>query len=87
MKISLKKKKLKTGKHSLFIEYYKGTIIDKNGKTKHNREFEYLKKYLIIDPKIPRKANIIFYNIIFKKKKSAMNQMQITITGKLLKSI
>ncbi|WP_437824813.1 tyrosine-type recombinase/integrase [Tenacibaculum mesophilum] len=51
MKISLKKKKLKTGKYSLFIEYYKGTIIDKNGKTKHDREFEYLKEYLIISPK------------------------------------
>ena len=32
MKISLKKKKLNTGKYSLFIEYYKGTIIDENGK-------------------------------------------------------
>ncbi|WBX69694.1 site-specific integrase [Tenacibaculum dicentrarchi] len=51
MKISLKKKKLKTGKYSLFIEYYKGTVIDKNGKTKHDREFEYLKQYLIIEPK------------------------------------
>ena len=51
MKITLKKKKLNTGKYSLFIEYYKGTIIDKNGKSKHNREFEYLKQYLIIDPK------------------------------------
>ena len=44
MKITLKKKKLNTGKYNLFIEYYKGTIIDKNGKSKHNREFEYLKK-------------------------------------------
>ena len=51
MKITLKKKKLNTGKYSLFIEYYKGTIIDENGKTKHNREFEYLKEYLIIEPK------------------------------------
>ncbi len=51
MKITLKKKKLNTGKYSLFIEYYKGTILDENGKTKHNREFEYLKEYLIIDPK------------------------------------
>lgn len=51
MKISLKKKKLKTRKYSLFIEYYKGTIIDKNGKTKHDREFEYLKQYLFIEPK------------------------------------
>lgn len=51
MKITLKKKKLNTGKYSLFIEYYKGTTLDANGKTKHNRDFEYLKQYLIIDPK------------------------------------
>ncbi|QTD37654.1 hypothetical protein JL193_16555 [Polaribacter batillariae] len=47
MKVALKKKKLSTGKYSLFIEYYKGTILDENGKTKHNREL----KYLIINPK------------------------------------
>lgn len=57
MKISLKKKKLKTGKYSLFIEYYKGTIIDKNGKTKHDREFEYLKQYLTIDPKTKKEKD------------------------------
>lgn len=51
MKISLKKKKLKTGKYSLYIEYYKGANIDKEGKTKHNRDFEYLQQYLIIEPK------------------------------------
>lgn len=50
MKISLKKKKLASGKYSLFIEYYKGTYVDEKGITKHNREFEYLKRYLIIDP-------------------------------------
>ena len=46
MKISLKKKKLKSGKFSLYIEYYKGSNIDQNGLQKHNREFEYLKLYL-----------------------------------------
>jgi len=51
MKINLKKKKLKTGKYSLYIEYYKGANIDANGKTKHNRDFEYLQQYLIIEPK------------------------------------
>ncbi|MBS9774225.1 MAG: site-specific integrase [Tenacibaculum sp.] len=50
MKIALKKKKLKSGKYSLFIEYYNGTTIDNNGKTVHKRDFEYLKKYLIINP-------------------------------------
>ncbi len=50
MKIKLKKKKLKSGKYSLYIEYYKGSIQDDQGKVEHNREFEYLKEYLIIDP-------------------------------------
>ena len=51
MKITLKKKKISGGKISLFIEYYKGKTIDSNGKSKHNREFEYLKMYLIEKPK------------------------------------
>jgi integrase len=51
MKIRLKKKKLKTGKYSLYIEYYKGFIQDDKGKVEHNREFEYLKEYLIIEPR------------------------------------
>ncbi|MDT0651479.1 site-specific integrase [Autumnicola edwardsiae] len=51
MKIKLKKKKLKTGRYSLYIEYYKGFIQNDKGKIEHNREFEYLKEYLIIEPK------------------------------------
>lgn len=51
MKIKLKKKKLATGKYSLYIEYYKGKIRDENGKQTHKREFEYLKEYIYIDPK------------------------------------
>lgn len=54
MKISLKKKKLSSGKLSLYIEYYKGSYIDTNGKKKHNRDFEYLKRYLHSDPKSPK---------------------------------
>jgi|GEM_PF-1209430 len=50
MKINLKKKKLKSGKFSLYIEYYNGSSIDQNGLQKHNREFEYLKLYLYQDP-------------------------------------
>ena len=49
----LKQKKLNTGKISLYLEYYKGSYKDENGKEIHNREFEYLSKeigYLIIDP-------------------------------------
>lgn len=42
MKITLKKKKLNSGKLSLYIEYYKGSRLDENGKEVHLREFEYL---------------------------------------------
>ncbi|MBZ9730914.1 site-specific integrase [Salegentibacter sp. JZCK2] len=51
MKIKLKKKKLTSGKYSLYIEYYKGKIRDANGKQTNIREFEYLKEYLYINPK------------------------------------
>jgi len=54
MKISLKKKKLASGKLSLYIEYYKGKVVDADGKTKHNRDFEYLKLYLHENPKTTR---------------------------------
>ncbi len=46
MKISLRKRKIANGRISLFLEYYQGYSIDKNGKMKHNRSFEYLKLYL-----------------------------------------
>ncbi|MBA6316270.1 tyrosine-type recombinase/integrase [Cellulophaga baltica] len=51
MKISLKQKKLTSGKLSLYIEYYKGSHVDNNGVKKHNRDFEYLKMYLHKSPK------------------------------------
>ncbi len=59
MKITLRKKKLTTGKYSLYIEYYKGSNRNSEGKTEHIRHFEYLKEYLIIDPDTPqeKKAN------------------------------
>lgn len=57
MKISLRKKKLKSGKISLYLEYYKGSYKDENGKEKHNREFEYLKLYLEGDPKTSREKS------------------------------
>ncbi|MDT0685885.1 tyrosine-type recombinase/integrase [Autumnicola psychrophila] len=53
MKIKLKKKKLATGKYSLYIEYYKGKVRDADGKQTHKREFEYLKEYLYISPQTP----------------------------------
>lgn len=50
MKISLRKKKLTTGRISLYLEYYNGYSIDENGKTIHDRAFEYLKLYLHGNP-------------------------------------
>ncbi|MCH7411875.1 site-specific integrase [Belliella sp. R4-6] len=46
MKITLKKKKLKNGDLSLYIEYYKGSTTDENGKRTHLRDFEFLKLIL-----------------------------------------
>ncbi len=53
MKISLKQKKISNGRLSLFIEYYKGKVVDSNGKPKHNRDFEYFKEYIYENPKTP----------------------------------
>ncbi|WP_312508544.1 site-specific integrase [Chryseobacterium culicis] len=51
MKISLKQKNLKDGRISLYIEFYKGSSTDLNGKRVHLRDFEYLKMYLSKEPK------------------------------------
>ena len=51
MKIKLRKRELKDGRTSLFLEYYKGYTKDDNGKIKHNREFENLELYLTGDAK------------------------------------
>ncbi|WP_117885356.1 tyrosine-type recombinase/integrase [Aureibaculum luteum] len=50
MKISLRKRKIANGRITLFLEYYLGYLIDKNGKMKHHRSFEYLKLYLHENP-------------------------------------
>ncbi|WP_282043456.1 hypothetical protein [Winogradskyella flava] len=50
MKIHLRNKKLKSGKTSLYIEYYKGHKTTSEGKIKHIREFEYLELYLTTNP-------------------------------------
>ena len=46
MKITLKKKRLNSGKFSLYIEYYSGYYIDDRGVKVNNRQFEYLKLYV-----------------------------------------
>lgn len=50
MNIKLKKKKLKSGKYSWYIETYLGHTTNNEGKIKHNRKFEYLKVYSWIEP-------------------------------------
>ena len=50
MIISLKRKKLKSGKSSLYLEFYGGSRKDKNGTKKHVRSFEYLKLYVYDKP-------------------------------------
>jgi len=51
MNITLKKKKLQNGKFSLYLEYYKGSTLNLEGKRIHLRDFEYLKLYPHQDPK------------------------------------
>lgn len=51
MKISLVRRKLKDGRISLAIEFYRGSEINVEGKRKHLRSFENLDSYLIPDPK------------------------------------
>ena len=57
MKITLKEKVLNTGKISLYLEYYKGSTIDANGKRQHLRTQEYLKIYLHQNPKTTTERN------------------------------
>lgn len=51
MNITLKKKKLKNGKFSLYLEFYKGSTLNLEGKRIHLRDFEYLKLYTHQEPK------------------------------------
>ena len=52
MKVHLRKRKQTAkGRISLFLEIYKGLIKNSNGKSKINREYEYLNLYLFDKPK------------------------------------
>lgn len=53
MKISLNKRKLKDGRISLSIEYYRGSEVNSEGKRRHLRSFENLDTYLFSEPKTP----------------------------------
>ena len=50
MKITLKERKLQSGKISLSIEYYKGSETTADGKRRHIRENENLKMFLYGEP-------------------------------------
>lgn len=50
MKISLKQKRVAKGRVSLFLQYYGGRYIDKNGINIYNRKFEYLNLYPLENP-------------------------------------
>lgn len=87
MKISLKKKKLKTGKHSLYIEYYKGSTKKPDGTQRHLREFEYLKLYLHSSPsnqqeKLENKETTLLAEKILSIKKAEYFQGKHSIVDK-----
>lgn len=87
MKIKLRKKKLSSGKLSLYIEYYKGYHIDRNGKTKHHREFEYLSRYIIPDAVTPQdkkrnKENYEFAEQVLSIRKAELAQGKYNIQDK-----
>jgi integrase/recombinase XerD len=54
MKVHLRQRKqTQTGKTSLYLEIYKGTITTLEGKVKNLRDYEYLNLYIIDKPKTP----------------------------------
>lgn len=59
MKISLSQRKLKDGRISLSIEFYRGSEITDDGKRKHLRNFDNLDTYLIVDPKTAKEKKKI----------------------------
>lgn len=79
MKIHLRKKKLKSGKTSLYIEYYKGHTTSSEGKSKILRDFEYLDLYLTTEPETSaerkkNKENLGLAEQIFNIRKAEVYQ-------------
>jgi integrase len=79
MKIHLRKKKLKSGKISLYLEYYKGNTKTPGGKRKILRDFEYLDLYLFPNPETPEekkknKENLELADQIFTIRKAELYQ-------------
>ena len=85
MKAKLKKRVLKNGVESLYIEYYKGYTTDKKGKIKHFRKQENLELYLIQNPKnagerAKNKSNLELANKILIRKQNQINENQYDFT-------
>jgi integrase len=76
MKISLRKRKLKSGKVNLSIEFYKGSEISPEGKRRHNREYENLKKFLYDKPKNASEKKKNKENLLFAEKMLAIRQAE-----------
>ncbi len=79
MKIHLRKKKLKSGKTSLYIEYYTGHTTTPEGKSKILRDFEYLQLYITTEPETPgekkkNKENLELAEQIFTIRKAEVYQ-------------
>lgn len=84
MKIHLRKKKLKSGKISLYLEYYKGNSKTPEGKRKILRDFEYLDLYLFPNPETPEekkknKENLELADQIFTIRKAELYQSKYNI--------
>src|SRR5690606_29971128 len=76
MKISLKERKLPSGKISLLIEYYKGSEISPEGKRRHIREFENLQLYLDSNAKTADEKRKNKENLVLAKKILAVREAE-----------
>ncbi len=87
MKIHLRKKKLKSGKTSLYLEFYKGHTTTPKGKSKILRDFEYLELYLTTYPetaaeKKKNKENLELAEQILTIRKAEVYQGKYNIQNK-----
>ncbi|WP_282148416.1 tyrosine-type recombinase/integrase [Algibacter lectus] len=76
MKITLKKRKLASGKISLSIEYYKGSETTPEGKRRHIRENENLKLFLYGDPTNPGEKKKNKETLVLAKKILAIREAE-----------
>jgi len=76
MKITLKERKLASGKISLSIEYYKGSETTPEGKRRHIRENENLKMFLYGEPTSAREKKKNKETLIVAKKILAIREAE-----------